>query len=93
MNNGQELEAFPTQKYGSKVLLSEDLDKKLQVYLTKLREAVLARIVSGRFRHLEKRGEGSAIGAQSTAENFWVASPTSGHVNSFMTHTIIVVAS
>ena len=54
MNNRQELEAFPTQKHGSKVLLSEDLDKKLQVYLTKLRETVLARIVSGGFRNLEK---------------------------------------
>ena len=41
-------------KNGSKALLSEDLDKKLQVYLTKLREAVLARIVSGGFRNLER---------------------------------------
>ena len=26
-------------------------------------------------------------------ENFWVAMPTFGHVNAFMTHVIIVIAS
>ena len=34
---------------------------------------------------LEIQKGGSATGAQSTPENFWVATPTSGHVNTFMT--------
>ena len=43
---------------------------------------------SGGFKHLERGGSGC-----STTENFWVAMPISGHVNAFMTHVIIVVAS
>ena len=34
--------------------------------------------ISGGFRNSER--EVSATGAQSTPENFWVATPTSGHV-------------
>ena len=43
---------------------------------------------SGGFKHLEWEGSGC-----SAAENFWVATPISGHVNAFMTHVFIVVAS
>ena len=39
---------------------------------------------------LEIQKGGSATGAQSAPENCWVATPTSGHVNAFMTHIIIV---
>jgi len=31
---------------------------------------------------------GSTTGVQSAPENFWVATPTSGHVNAFMVHVI-----
>ena len=34
---------------------------------------------SGGLRNLERGGSGMA-------ENFWVATPTSGHMNAFMTH-------
>ena len=40
---------------------------------------------SGRFR----KG-GSTTGMQNAPENFGVATPTSDHVNAFMTHVIIV---
>ena len=36
------------------------------------------------------RKGGSDTGVRSTPENFWVATPTSGQVNAFMTHVIIV---
>jgi len=36
------------------------------------------------------RKGGSATGVQSAPENFWVATPTSRHVNAFMMHVIIV---
>ena len=39
---------------------------------------------------LEIRKGGSALCAPT---NFWVAMPTSGHVNAFMAHAIIVIAS
>ena len=38
---------------------------------------------------LEIRKRGSALCAPT---NFWVAMPTSGHVNAFMAHAIIVIA-
>ena len=47
-DDGEELMAFPAKKRGRKLLLGDDLDHKVQVYLKKVRErggAVSARIV------------------------------------------------
>ena len=44
---------------------------------------------SGGFRNLE-RGFGQWHAKRT--QKFWVATPTSGHINAFMTHVIIVVA-
>jgi len=33
---------------------------------------------------------GSATGARSAPENFWIATPTSSHINAFVTHVTIV---
>ena len=46
-DDGEELTAFPAKKHGRKLLLGDDLDHKVQVYLKKVREeggAVSARI-------------------------------------------------
>jgi len=33
------------------------------------------------------------VGARSAAENFWIATLTSGHINAFITHVIILTGS
>ena len=38
MDDGAELELFPAGKHGRKVLLREDLDRKVQAYLKQVRE-------------------------------------------------------
>jgi hypothetical protein len=48
LDNGEELKDFPAKKHGRKLLLGEDLDEKVQMYIKKVREgegAISARIV------------------------------------------------
>ena len=63
---------------------------KLAAYLLRmvLKNMLTLSPSSGGYRNLERGG--SATCARSAPENFRVATPTSGYVNTFMKHVIIV---